>query len=92
LDSLLHPSRKIEPKYAAYTAVTTNGITLTGLLVTRDSESIILLDGQNKQVRLPAANVEVLQPTRTSLMPDGQLAGLTAQEAADLVEYLATLK
>ena len=25
-------------------------------------------------------------------MPDGQMAGLTAQEAADLLEYLATRK
>jgi hypothetical protein len=34
----------------------------------------------------------VLRPARVSLMPSGQLAGLTAQEAADLLEYLASRK
>jgi hypothetical protein len=36
--------------------------------------------------------VEELRPSRASLMPDGQLADLTAQEAADLIEYLYSLK
>jgi hypothetical protein len=31
-------------------------------------------------------------PARLSLMPDGQMAGLTAQDAADLLEYLAARK
>ena len=53
---------------------------------------MVLRDAQNKEIVLAAKNVEELQPSRTSLMPDGQLAGLTAQEAADLLEYLATRK
>jgi hypothetical protein len=36
--------------------------------------------------------VEALKPSPKSLMPDGQLAGLTAQEAADLLEYLVRRK
>ena len=35
------------------------------------------------------SNVEELRPSRVSLMPQGQLAGLTAREAADLLAYLA---
>jgi hypothetical protein len=34
--------------------------------------------------------VEGLRPARVSLMPQGQLAGLTAREAADLLDYLAS--
>ena len=45
-----------------------------------------------KEVVLPVKNVEELRPLPTSLMPAGQLAGLTAQEAADLLEYLAGRK
>jgi putative heme-binding domain-containing protein len=92
LESVLEPSRRIEPKYAAYVAYTKDGKTFTGLLVKRDEKEVVLRDGQNKEIVLPAKDVEELKPSRTSLMPDGQLAGLTAQEAADLLEYLATRK
>jgi putative heme-binding domain-containing protein len=92
LESILEPSRRIEPKYATYVAQTASGRTLTGLLVRRDASAVVLRDGQNREVVLAARDVEALQPSRLSLMPDGQLAGLTAQEAADLLEYLASRK
>jgi putative heme-binding domain-containing protein len=92
LESILEPSRRIEPKYAAYIAQTTDGRVLTGLLVRRDESLVVLRDAQNKEIVLAAKDVEMLQPARLSLMPNGQLAGLTAQEAADLLEYLASRK
>jgi putative heme-binding domain-containing protein len=92
LESILEPSRRIEPKFAAYVAHTKDGRTLTGLLVKRDEKEIVLRDAQNKELTFDAKGVEDLKPSRTSLMPSGQLAGLTAQEAADLLDYLATRK
>jgi putative heme-binding domain-containing protein len=92
LESILEPSRRIEPKFAAYVAFTTAGKSFTGLLVKRDEKEVVLRDAENKEIVLAAKDVEDLKPSRTSLMPDGQLAGLTAQEAADLLEYLATRK
>jgi len=92
LESILEPSRRIEPKYAAYVAQTADGRSLTGLLVRRDERVVVLRDAQNQEVILAAKDVEVLQPSRLSLMPAGQLAGLTAQQAADLLEYLANRK
>jgi putative heme-binding domain-containing protein len=92
LESILEPSRRIEPKYAAYVAQTADGRSLTGLLVRRDERAVVLRDAQNKEIILAAKEVEVLQPSRLSLMPAGQLAGLTAQQAADLLEFLASRK
>jgi putative heme-binding domain-containing protein len=92
LESILEPSRRIEPKYAAYFAQMTDGRAITGLLVKRDEREVVLRDGQNKEIILAAKAVEALRPSLTSLMPDGQLAGLTAQDAADLLEYVATRK
>jgi putative heme-binding domain-containing protein len=88
LESLLEPSRRIEPKYAAYLAHTADGRSVTGLLVKRDEKAVVLRDGQSKEIILAAKEVKELWPSRTSLMPDGQLAGLTPQEVADLLEYL----
>jgi putative heme-binding domain-containing protein len=92
LDSLLSPSRRIEPKFAAYIAQTTDGRLLNGLLVKRDEQAVILRDQQAAEVRVPASEVHELRPVRTSLMPEGQMSGLTVQEAADLLEYLVTRK
>jgi putative heme-binding domain-containing protein len=92
LESILEPSRRIEPKYASYQARLLDGRSVTGLLVKRDEKEVVLRDSENKEVVLSAKNVDVLRPSRMSLMPDGQLAGLTAREAADLLESLATRK
>ena len=90
LDSLLAPSRRIEPKYAAYVARTVDGRSLTGVVLRRDATSVVLCDSQGKETSLASADVQRLQPSLTSIMPDGQMAGLTPQQAADLLEYLAT--
>lgn len=92
LASILEPSRRIEPKYAAYLARLTDGRVVTGVVVSRDEMAVVLRDGENKEIILPASEIEALQPSRTSLMADGQLAGLTAQEAADLLAYLVSLQ
>jgi putative heme-binding domain-containing protein len=92
LESLLTPSRRIEPKYAVYVVRTEDGRSLTGVLISRNAETVELRDNQGQAIVLEATSVQKLQPSRLSLMPDGQMAGLTAQEAADLLAYLATRK
>jgi putative heme-binding domain-containing protein len=92
LDSLLTPSRRIEPKYANYLAQTSDGRSLTGVLVKRDETTVVLRDAEGNEIILPAASVEEMQPSRMSLMPEAQMSGLTAQEAADLLEYLTERK
>jgi putative heme-binding domain-containing protein len=88
LQSLLTPSRRIEPKYAAYLVHTSDGNSLSGLLIKRDEKSVVLRDIEGKEIVVAAGDVEHLRPMRASLMPDGQMANLTAQEAADLLKYL----
>jgi putative heme-binding domain-containing protein len=92
LESILEPSRRIEPQFATYFAQTTDGRSATGLLVRRTEKDVVLRDAQNKEVVLTTEAVVELRPSPISLMPSGQLAGLTAQDAADLLEYLATRK
>ena len=53
---------------------------------------VVLRDGENKEIVIGAKQVAEVRPSLASLMPSGQLAGLTAREAADLLEYLAARK
>jgi putative heme-binding domain-containing protein len=64
LESILEPSRRIEPKYAAYLAQTADGRSFTGLLVRRSAKEVVLRDAQNKEVVLAAKDVEELRPSR----------------------------
>jgi putative heme-binding domain-containing protein len=90
LDSLLDPSRRIEPQHVAYIARAHDGRIVTGLLINRDATGVLLRDVQNKDIALASSEIDELKPSRRSLMPDGQLASLTAQQAADLLAYLAS--
>ncbi len=90
LESLLEPSRRIEPKHATYVVRTVSGAAVTGVVVKRDASGVTLRDSQNKEIALVAGEIERLKPSQRSLMPDGQMAGLTAQEAADLLAYLTS--
>ncbi|MBM4076241.1 MAG: c-type cytochrome [Planctomycetes bacterium] len=92
LESLLEPSKRIDPKYVTYVAEIDDGRVVTGLLVKKDDMEVVLKDGQSKEVRVPAGHVERLVPQRQSLMPDLLLRDMTAGQVADLLEYLTTLK
>lgn len=92
LDSILNPSAKVDPKFASYLVKTHDGRGFTGLLAKRDEKQLVLRDAENKEIAIAADNVEAVQPSRLSLMPDGLAAGLTPQEAADLLEFLVNLK
>jgi uncharacterized repeat protein (TIGR03806 family) len=92
LESLLEPSKKVDPPYVAYLVETTDGKVLTGLLAEKTDKEVVLKVAADKEVRIPAAKVERLAPQAKSLMPELLLRDLTAEQAADLLEFLATLK
>jgi putative heme-binding domain-containing protein len=92
LESILEPSKTIDPAYVAYVAETTDGKLLTGLLVRRTAAEVVLRDAEGKESRIPAAKLSVLVPQKKSLMPDLLLRDLSAEQAADLVDFLASLK
>jgi putative heme-binding domain-containing protein len=92
LDKILQPSKNIDPKFLPYLLETTDGRLLTGLLVEKTDRHILLRTVQDLQVRVPAGDVASLTPQRTSLMPEQLLRDLTAEQAADLLAFLESLK
>lgn len=92
LESILEPSKLIDPKYVTYLAEVDDGRIVTGVLISKDANEVVLKDAQDKLVRLPIKQIEQLVPQRQSLMPDLLLRDLTGQQVADLLEYLGSLK
>jgi putative heme-binding domain-containing protein len=92
LESLLEPSKTVAPEYRTWVAVTDDGRSVTGLLVRRTDEAVSIVDAAGKRSDLPAATIDELDPLPTSLMPEHLLRDLTAQQAADLLAYLQSLR
>lgn len=92
LESILEPSKVIDPKYLTYTVETKVGVLHVGLLAEKNDREVVLRQVGNKELRLPAKEVVAIQPQKTSLMPDQLLRDATAQQAADLLAFLQSLK
>ncbi len=92
LESVLEPSKNIEPQFVTWVIETIDGKVITGLLVRKDQAEIVVKDAQNKQHRFATSDIEEARPQQKSLMPELLLRELTAQQVADLLAYLESLK
>jgi uncharacterized repeat protein (TIGR03806 family) len=92
LESILDPSKTIDPKYATYVVETKDGQVRTGLLIKKDANEVLLKDAQGAVVRIPAAAIEGIAAQSRSLMPDSLLRDLSAQQVSDLIAYLGSLR
>lgn len=92
LESMLEPSKKIDPKYVSYLMETSEGQVHSGLLVKRTGEEVVLKDAAGKLISVPASEVEQLVPQQKSIMPELLLRDLTAEQVADLLAFLNQLK
>jgi putative heme-binding domain-containing protein len=91
LESLLDPSKDIEPAYLSYAVQLKDGRVFVGVIATRNDKEIVLRDAQAKEHRFAAATVDTVVAQKQSIMPEQLLRDLTAQQAADLVDFLAGL-
>jgi uncharacterized repeat protein (TIGR03806 family) len=92
LENILEPSKQIDPQYVTYLLETDDGKVYSGILAAKTEREVVLRQAGDKEEHIPAAKVVSLAPTKTSLMPEQLLRDLTAEQAADLVEFLAGLR
>ena len=92
LDNILNPSKTIAPGYETYVVRTKSGDTYTGFLVKKTAAEITIKDAQLKFIKLPTADVQKMVPQPISAMPEGLLADLEAQQAADLLAFVSSLR
>ena len=92
LESILQPSRKIDAAFQTYLVETNRGSVYSGLLIKNGDQEVALKDAQGKVIAIPKKQIEILAPQPQSLMPELLTRDMTAQELADLLEFLAGLK
>ena len=91
LQQILQPSLKIEEKFRARVIVTIAGRLHTGLLARESPREIVLRTAEKKTLTIARDDIDELQTSPRSLMPEFLLSDLTAQQAADLMAYLRSL-
>ncbi|MBT6154197.1 MAG: hypothetical protein HOL01_11515 [Planctomycetaceae bacterium] len=92
LQHVLQPSLKVDDKFATYVVVTTKGRVLTGLLAKQtESEVTLRVPNDTRLVSIKRAEIDEMFKDKKSLMPERILMDLTAQEAADLLQYLQSV-
>jgi putative heme-binding domain-containing protein len=88
--NIVDPSAVVREQFIMHVAVTTDGRVLNGLLAESTPETITLLDAKNKRTVLNRGDIDELQESTVSLMPEKLLDPLTEQQIRDLFAYLQT--
>jgi putative membrane-bound dehydrogenase-like protein len=91
-EAILAPSAAISHAYETWTAITDDGRSFTGLLVSQTDDGMVIRGADGVDVTLVTDEVEELVRQPVSLMPSDLATVLTEQELVDLVAWLGTLK
>ncbi|HQR07422.1 MAG TPA: neutral/alkaline non-lysosomal ceramidase N-terminal domain-containing protein, partial [Gemmatales bacterium] len=92
LQEILDPNKNLDNRYVEYVAVTRQGRTLTGLLSSESGSSITLKGKEGRVDTLLRSEIDELQATGKSLMPEGLEKEIPPAAMNDLLAYLSSLQ
>jgi putative heme-binding domain-containing protein len=92
LEQILYPAKVVDPQWQMATVELKSGEVKSGFILERNDRELRLKMAGGMDLKLPASDVKSATQSRTSVMPEGLLQNLTAQEAVDLLDYLSGLK
>ncbi len=87
LQNILYPNAVIPNEYRAATLETKDGRVITGIIKSQTTSGY-LVQTINEQVNLPRSEVNKVDQSEISMMPEGLISTLQPQEIRDLLYYL----
>jgi putative heme-binding domain-containing protein len=88
LDHIVNPSKLVAPEFVLHIVETRDGESLAGFVTAQSATEIRLHRETGDEITVPRSRVGSDEKSPLSAMPEGLLASLTAQEAAELLAYL----
>jgi putative heme-binding domain-containing protein len=88
LDNLFTPSLEIREGFGAYIVKTKGGQILTGLMDAQDANGIVIKDMANNKTAVKQADIEKMEASPISLMPEGLTTGMSDADLKDFFAYL----
>jgi putative heme-binding domain-containing protein len=92
LDAIVHPSAGIGFGYEGWKLVMKDGSTQNGIMASKTETDIDLKLPGGSRMPVKTSNVLRMQQMKESMMPEGLYATMSAQDLANLLEYLSKLK
>jgi putative membrane-bound dehydrogenase-like protein len=91
LTHILDPNQYVLPNYVQYVVEDTSGRIYTGMISGQSATSITLTRGEQQADTLLRTNIERMESTGRSLMPEGLEEKISLEEMADLIAYLQSV-
>ncbi len=91
LIDILDPSREVDPRYLNYVVTTKKGQSLSGLIAAETGSSLTLRRGEKAEDTVLRSQIDEIQATGKSVMPEGLEMQLSKQDVADLIAYLQSV-
>jgi putative heme-binding domain-containing protein len=88
LVDILDPNREVDPRYVEYLVETRAGRIYTGMIAAETASSITLRRAEKAEDTILRNQIDTIQATVKSLMPEGLEMQLSRQELADVIAYL----
>ena len=90
--NILDPNREVKPQYMTYVLTTDSGRSVTGMITEETPNGVSLRQPDGATVSLNRAEIDTIQSTGLSYMPEGLEKQLDHQAMADLLAYLNYIK
>lgn len=90
LKDILEPSATMNPDQAGRRITFAGGSVLSGIVRSLDDDAVVLRLPGGAEIEIDRAEVASIEPSGSSLMPDGLVNSLSGEELEDLLTYLLT--
>jgi putative heme-binding domain-containing protein len=92
LIAMVDPNRAVLDQYTAYEIETNDGRSLAGMIAHESDAGLTINNAAGESEELSRAAVRSLRATGLSMMPEGLEAGLSPQDMADLLKFVASAR
>jgi putative membrane-bound dehydrogenase-like protein len=91
LIDILDPSREVDPRYINYLVTTKAGRSFSGMIAAETASSITLRRAEKAEDVILRSQIDIIEATAKSVMPEGLEMQLTKQDLADVIAYLRSV-
>ena len=90
--NVLDPNREVNPQFVNYIVLTEDGRAMTGMIASESASSITLRRAENATDTVLRVDMDEMQSTGQSIMPEGLEKVISQQAMADIIDYLMKVK
>jgi len=92
LEAVAFPSATFARGYEPVTLVTSAGLAMSGIIRRETADDVYLMTADRSEAPIRRDEIEEIEPSRVSIMPQGLDRTMTPDELRDLLAFLTSLK